>query len=343
MLEKTSKQRVKIPSKINDKGRLTSTEIKQNLQVFALAYDPSEFTQRQFFKTIMPELFVLRRKGFSFKEITTLLNNCGLQLQPSTVREYYTDFQQECQEACDARIEANLKMLANLDQINTLESNQKLVEATLLAKKATVIRSSEETLAIMHGEKNVAPPQVAAKSQLQANKPAIGESGAGKPSSARSSPTGKNDGFNYDEPVIPMLSPSEHEAAPAKSIGISDEDPSIPDLAEAPSNNGSIKTQSRNGLKCLKLKPDVKKVLMKPGVPKEVYESDELMEHPSIKGLMLTKQERLYDALLEYTNEDGEIIIELVSEKFTRTKWRPPIPTSTSSTEDSFVKMSISS
>jgi len=339
-MENNSKVRVKIPSKTEDKGRLTSNEIKHNLQVFALAYDPSEFTQRQFFKTIMPELFVLRRKGFSFKEITTLLINCGLKLQPSTVREYYTDFQQECQEACDARIEANLKLLASLNQLNTEDSNKKLVEASILAKKANTSRSSEETLAIMAGEKNNLPPQVGASSQSQANKPAIGSSGAGDIASARNSPTGKGIGLDEYEPSIPELSSAILGDSPLAKLP-AQEDPIIPDLSGASDTKIIENKPSRNGLKCRPLKPGAKQIDVSPGVPKEVYESEAIMEHPSIEGLMLSKQQRMYDGLLEYSNEDGKILVELVKEKFNRTKWRPPIPTSTSSTEDSFIKMKI--
>ena len=51
----------------------------------------------------------------------------------------------------------------------------------------------------------------------------------------------------------------------------------------------------------------------KPGVADDIYESSALMEHPGIKGLMLTKQERIYELLLEYTNADGEVLFETVN------------------------------
>jgi len=40
---------------------------------------------------MLPELYVLRDKGCSFEQITTLLNRCGLKLQPSTVKNYYNE------------------------------------------------------------------------------------------------------------------------------------------------------------------------------------------------------------------------------------------------------------
>jgi hypothetical protein len=53
--------------------------------------EPEDRTQRQLFKTFMPELFVLRSKGISFNQLTALLNESGFKMKCSTVRAYYSE------------------------------------------------------------------------------------------------------------------------------------------------------------------------------------------------------------------------------------------------------------
>ena len=63
------------------------------------------------------------------------------------------------------------------------------------------------------------------------------------------------------------------------------------------------------------------------------------MEHPGIKGLMLTKKERVYEPLLEYINSDGELLFESIPEKMCRMKWRTQAEITPSNTEANFVTM----
>lgn len=51
---------------------------------------PEDQTQRAAFEKLMPHLYVLRNKGFSWHQLTSLLNKSGFKLQPSTVRTYYS-------------------------------------------------------------------------------------------------------------------------------------------------------------------------------------------------------------------------------------------------------------
>ena len=73
-------------------------------------------------------------------------------------------------------------------------------------------------------------------------------------------------------------------------------------------------------------------------VPAEVFEEG-MMEHPAILGLVLSMQERIYSAALEYTNDDGEILIETLKEKQFRAMWKKPVAPTKSSTEGNFQKM----
>ena len=77
-------------------------------------------------------------------------------------------------------------------------------------------------------------------------------------------------------------------------------------------------------------------------VPDEVYEPG-LLEHPAIPGLMLTLEERLYGAGLEYCDVDGDEAgiyqNETQDEKRFRVTWRKIVPMTPTRTANSFMKM----
>lgn len=77
-------------------------------------------------------------------------------------------------------------------------------------------------------------------------------------------------------------------------------------------------------------------------VPMEVYEPGE-MEHTAIPGLMLTMEERMYGAALEYCDESGDDVgvyrTETADEKRFRVTWRKVVPMTPTRTAQSFLKM----
>lgn len=91
-------------------------------------------------------------------------------------------------------------------------------------------------------------------------------------------------------------------------------------------------------LRCTKLQPNITPLEKRLGVPEAVYEEG-LLEHPAIPGLMLTKDERLYGALLEMIDSDGALRIEAYDEKRFRIKWKQPIPVADTESMKNFVKM----
>lgn len=86
------------------------------LSAAAFLVVPENQTQRQAFRDLMPQLFVLRSKGVSFEELANLLRRCGLNLQTSGVRRYYEDMLPDCKESCQAQLEEHLKQQAELAQ-----------------------------------------------------------------------------------------------------------------------------------------------------------------------------------------------------------------------------------
>lgn len=102
----------------------------------------------------------------------------------------------------------------------------------------------------------------------------------------------------------------------------------------------SSHTQSqKSGLICQPLKTH-DSVGIRAGVPDFVHSSDEIFEHPSIPGLMLAREQRLYPFELEYLNKStGKIEIEEDVDRRYRIKWQKPVPMTESSTSKDFVKM----
>ncbi|MFA5170249.1 MAG: hypothetical protein WC426_01690 [Sulfuriferula sp.] len=90
-------------------------------------------------------------------------------------------------------------------------------------------------------------------------------------------------------------------------------------------------------LHCLPLETSCKSLPRREDVPEAVY-NDGQIEHPAIQGLMLSRDERMYGAFLEF-EENGKIRIETVQEKAFRIKWKTPIPMTETATGKNFVKM----
>ena len=99
-----------------------------------------------------------------------------------------------------------------------------------------------------------------------------------------------------------------------------------------------VSSSESSSLRCAQLQPRVAPVEKRAGVPDAVYEEG-LLEHPAIPGLMLTKEERLYGALLEMLDSGGVLTTETFDEKRFRIKWKQPIPVANTESLKSFVKM----
>lgn len=96
---------------------------------------------------------------------------------------------------------------------------------------------------------------------------------------------------------------------------------------------------------CAKLQPGIEPFPKRPaseGVPDEVYEDNRLLEHPAVPGLVLTRDERVYGALLEIIDSDGMVRSETLLEKRFRILWKHPIPATKTTTMKDFVKMDLS-
>ena len=83
--------------------RLAAADLAMAEEVFKAAMflmSPDDYKQRQAFKNLMPYLFVLQSNGWSWKQLTKLLNDCGFKLAASTVRRYFEEFKKLNLETC---------------------------------------------------------------------------------------------------------------------------------------------------------------------------------------------------------------------------------------------------
>jgi hypothetical protein len=94
---------------------------------------PEDITQRQAFAVHMPELYVLRNNGCSFAQITTLLAECGFNLQPSTVRAYYSEMLAAHLDECQRRMNEQISLMAEVRKVTVA-----IAPSTMLKKLAEI-------------------------------------------------------------------------------------------------------------------------------------------------------------------------------------------------------------
>lgn len=317
-----------------------SVAIREVLAVAWKTIEPDERTQRQLFAALMPELYALRHKGFSFRQIASLLNDSGCSLQPGTVRGYYNELIEGRMEECKKRFDEQMALLHNAQQMSQSKTQSK--DVGHLAEKIIAMRQRNQELVDQRVKAVLSIPNLNDQSGDQASAP--------QSTSSNPRPAAKN-----EAPSAPKEQPSALGKAAEIGYGLTDvsretatgaagnffdgisasADPQVPQAeSPAPAVNTSsrAKTKSPPNSTAAKLRcclPSAKvsppPLERRPGVPEEVY-GEGLLEHPAIPGLMLTKDERLYGALLEYTNpEDGEVHVETGNEKRFRIKWVRPV------------------
>ena len=58
----------------------------------SLTEEGEEYKQREYFSKLLPQVMQLRSEGISFQQIAAVLEKGGLKLSPSTVKDYYSEF-----------------------------------------------------------------------------------------------------------------------------------------------------------------------------------------------------------------------------------------------------------
>lgn len=109
-------------------------------------------SHRHAFSELMPELRMLRNKGFTFQQIATLLRQIGLRLQPSMVRQYFNEGLEDHNDKFMERMDEQLGLLADMKKTTpgiTLGAAGKQIEID--------IASHNPDLPIVHAAKKAAP------------------------------------------------------------------------------------------------------------------------------------------------------------------------------------------
>lgn len=92
-------------------------KLKEAVDLFV----PDSLTQRQAMEMFMPDLYILRHKGYSFAQMTALLGDCGFILQLSSVRLYYNRFLAEHEDKYKIHLEKHLRSSAESDNQEGLD------------------------------------------------------------------------------------------------------------------------------------------------------------------------------------------------------------------------------
>ena len=105
-------------------------------------------TQKKAFEILIPNLFVLRKKGCSWKQITNLLNEkCGFNLKITAVRSYFSEMVHTQSDICQK------KMAEHIIEMNDINKNQENI-----SEKAEIFRMA---VAAMNKRQSVAESKIA--------------------------------------------------------------------------------------------------------------------------------------------------------------------------------------
>ena len=330
---------------------------------------PKEQSQRKAFEALVPYIFNMRNKGYSWGQLTELVIDSGINLQPSTVRSYYSEMLATRQDICQARMTEQILLLAEVRKDNEQKARASISEklSRMLESQAPATSAKIDSFFGLTGgaanavppvlEKKIEPPAAARaataleRSRVPAPAPAESpvETGDGLAKSPLSKegkanpPAFSTQGDDLPIPQKSMATPPEPKKidAPISKIAAS----SARGLdSSAASAAGKTLDGSRGvvgALRCAPLQKDVPELPKRAGVDPHMYE-DVVLEHPHIPGLFLTRAERLYGLALEIIDADGAIQLESSDEKRFRVKWMKPIPRTPSSTDGDFATIDMS-
>lgn len=352
----------------------------ETLRTAALLLVPEDQTQRQVFEKLMPNLYVLRSEGFSWAQLTKLLNECGLHLQPSTVRTYYSEMLAARMDICQARMNEQIAVMAAVRSETVgadLSAVSGRVQAFMLRQQQTALAKVDAlSPPATHSKSVEAVPRrrtIPAPSALPTLRPSESLTSASAPQAPQNASSGDAEdddntpsrefgllglsgpsqqsqsgpagfftlGAEPAPPARPAAPPERqpgrrHVQSPAQTASVS------PQRAPASIVHTNVATQSAAKKRVSPLQDGIPTLKRRDNVPDCVYELGDL-EHPAIPGLMLSLEQRLYGASLEYFEEDGDeagvIKVETPNEKRFRVVWRQTVPITPTRTAASFTKL----
>lgn len=322
------------------------------LKSAALLIVPDDQTQRQAVDKLMPHLYVLRNKGCSWAQLAKLLGECGINLQPSTVRIYYTEMLATRMDICQQRMNEQIALMAAVRSETAgmdLASMTSRVSAVMQRLQQSASRKVDSLFGPAAAP--LEPPRPPARVPRPSLPPpptfAQVDDDEGRSLDHDAAPRGRGErgpAPQMEEPPDFLAADDQLQApGPAarrptgRAAGAPPAPASPPASAEASSGPVSKRVAA--------LQEGVPPLKKRDGPPAHVYQPGDL-EHPAIPGLMLTLEQRLYGAALEYYDvegsDQGEIKIETPDQKRFRVVWRQAVPPTKSRTAGTFTQMDTS-
>jgi hypothetical protein len=314
-------------------GLIDRQAIEASLDIAALALLPEEYSQRDVFKVLMPKLFVMRKRGFGFKQITKLLNEAGLKLAIGSVRTYYHEFLMEMLESCESYFRAAEKTL------NPGRSDGGLALRPSVDREAAVSQAQAQVRSHVGDQAQARAQATLGRLVGGSGRDAIGQAPQNGAAGAWLAPAPAG-GLIARPPESPA--PRGTKPAPVPGVTPSLKKPPPSRQASPPSTLSPpqplVAAGAGNGAVTCVTAPEKDKIKEEPGLPTEVYGSEPL-EHPAIKGLLLTREQRFYTMRLQFRLADGEIRMEKGAEMIARRSWQVPHAVRTGRTSSDFVEM----
>lgn len=315
---------------------IDTTLARATLQTALCVIEPDNRSQRKSFYKLMPEIWALRNEGFTFEQIATLLCQCNFVITPGTARSYFAEMLATHQEELQAGTNEQILALAELKKATSGLEIDSIVDRVTAVKKRSREKESEhinQRLNIVFGaddepQKPARPASPAVVTPTPPPAPAALGNGFGlldvKENSGNEQAAARPGFFDLDEPSVPRLTSQPTQPVPPITPVITDNAESTTSAHEK--NAAASPPPEKQNLQCCQLPEGVKPFPRRKGVPDEVYEPG-LMEHPAIPGLILTLEQRIFGAYLEYVDiNSGDIRTESIKERPFRAKWEKPIP-----------------
>lgn len=317
---------LKKPTKI---GAVDKHAITVSLDVAAAALEPDEYSYRAVFKEIMPKLYVMRHRGMSFPQLHKVMHQAGFPIALTTVRTYYNEFLVDMLDECQKFLKRMEKVIENSEKFVEVDRSEHFRQAKAAVRTAVAEAGDARAAAAISaitGGALMAPQKAEHANEMTPQRPAqLPEPSMGSGSiedQAKPDPQWKSNALG--RAAIKALD------APAQTdrdaIG-----------REAGRRNAG---QPRGSARCLTT-PDKAQIGEADGLPPEV-DSEDILEHPAIPELMLTRNQRLFIGRLSYISDAGDELIEKGTEMMNRREWTKAAPSIAGRTAEDFVPLDAS-
>jgi hypothetical protein len=348
-------------------GIVDKHAIGVSLEVAAVAVDPDEYSYRTVFKEMMPKLYVMRQRGISFAQLHRVLNQAGFPIALATVRTYYNECLLEMLDECQKYLRRMERVIdvaektVDVDRTREIQATKQAIRTAVSAeagrRAATTISAFKSVPSIGNARGLPAPPFGANADASVPPEPSAEPADSSAPGTTEGDEGTSSRGFAPPDPSMGSGAPTSQalNATSADSEAHPHPQKSSPALVApaVPANAAPARvtaaTQSLPSLKataatgsayCL-TNPTDEQIETVAGVPPEVL-GDEVLEHPAIPGLMLTRKQRLYAGRLEYKSAAGIESVEKGTEMMNRREWQEAVPTSVGRTSGDFVELDTS-